>query len=413
MVLWLVAHLLGFVEVRVTGGSPERFLNLAVTRGIYFWNVRHRDGGLHLNVGLRSFRALRPVARRAGCRVRVVRRRGLPFFLGRVRRRRALLAGAAAMAALVYVSSSLVWAVEVRGLRTLKEPAVLAALAELGLRPGVWRARVDPKRVAAALPAAVPQVAWASVRLEGTKAVVEVVERTLLAEEDRPDATPGDVVAAKDGLLVRLTVLAGEPAARPGELVRRGQILIRGVINPWGEGEAPPKDAPGPLPVRARGMARARVWYHTYVEQPLVQAVPAPTGAVRVRRYVQVAGARLVLSGGGVPPFRDYRVEEVRLRPPRWRNATFPVEFVQLRYYEVTRRERRLTRAEALARAEAEARRLLRARIPAEAHLVRESVQVVRDEPELIGLRLVMETEEDIARPAAGAGRQERDVGPR
>ena len=64
MVLALICYILGYLELRVSGGSPERFLHLAVSRGIYCWNVRQRDGDLHLNVGVRAFRALRPVARR-------------------------------------------------------------------------------------------------------------------------------------------------------------------------------------------------------------------------------------------------------------------------------------------------------------------------------------------------------------
>lgn len=417
MVLSLLFFFLGYLEVRVTGRHLERFLNLAVYRGIYFWNVRRREDALHLHMGVRAFCSLRPVARKARCRVRIVRRRGLPFLLRRARGRAVLLGGAAVVAALLYAASSFVWVVEVRGLRTVPEATVLRALSDLGLRPGVPKGAVHLRRVVNDLPLRVPGLAWASVRLEGTKAVVQVVERTVLAQDERPETAPGDVVAAKDGLITHLLVLAGEPAVREGELVRRGQVLIRGVLTPGGGEEPPAAGAPGPVRVRARGIVQARVWYNMYAEAPLVQQAAVRTGAVYVRRLVRLAGREVVLSGRRGPPFADWQVEEVHLWPLRWRNATLPVEFVNLRYYQVRQQTRRVTRGEALAQAEAEARRRLLAQIPKGARVERENAQVVQDEGGVVGLRLTIETEEDIGRWAApgtgaagvsGSGREGR-----
>lgn len=404
MALALIFYLLGYLEVRVTGSRPERFLNLAVARGIYFWNVRRSEDRLELNVGLWAFRRLRPVARRTRCRVRILRRRGLPFLLRRASSRRILLAGAAAAAAAIYLASSFVWVIEVRGLHAVPEVRVLRALAALGVRPGVPKGTVDLERVANLLPMEVRGISWAGVHLEGTKAVVEVAEKVVLADENRPETAPADLVAAKDGLVTHFLVLVGEPLVREGQMVRAGQTLIRGVINPWGEGEAP-KDAPPPPGVRARGIVQARVWYDTYVETPLVQEAAVRTGAVRSRRIVRLAGREIALGGRGPVPFDDYQLEETHLRPPRWRNASIPVEFLHLRYYEVRRRSRPLTRAEALARAEAEARRRLLERIPLDARILKESVQVVRDDGRLIGVRMLIETEEAIGRPVEASQR--------
>ena len=61
----------------------------------------------------------------------------------------------------------------------------------------------------------------------------------------------GNIIAAKDGVIDRIQVYAGTPAVRPGDTVRKGDILIHGY-------EKRGNDAT--VPVRARGKITARVY---------------------------------------------------------------------------------------------------------------------------------------------------------
>lgn len=399
MILRALSFLLGYVELRVEGRHLERFVNLAVSNGIYVWDVRRLEGELRLRMGLRAFRRLRPVARRARCRIRVLGRRGFPFLLRRVARRRVLWVGAAAAFLLLYVLSAHVWFIQVDGLQEVPERRVLAALDRLGLRPGVAKRGLQLERMADRLPIEVPELAWAGIHIRGTRAVVRVAERTVLLRRQAPDEAPADVVAAKDGVITRVLVLMGESVVSEGQTVRRGQVLIRGHLTPY-EGE-PPQDAgklPPPRRVRARGMVRARVWYDTYAETPLRPEIAARTGAVFTRRLVRVAGKTVVLSGFGKVPFADYQREETVVRPAAWRKNRFPVELFTLKYYEVVRRVETLTQGEALRRAQAEAKRRLLERIPVTARILRETTQVLQGDGQVVGVRLAIETEEDIGR---------------
>lgn len=401
MILGALFYLLGYLEVRLEGAHLERFVNLAVANGIYVWDVRREEGALWLKVGLRAFRRLRPVARRARCRLRIVGKRGWPFLLRRAVRRRVLLVGGLVSLLVLYLLSSFVWFVQVEGLRQVPEGRVLAALSRLGLRPGAYKGGLDLKRVSDRLPIEVPGIAWAGIHLRGTRVVVEVAERTVLRPRQRPDAAPADVVAAKDGLVTRVLVLMGEGVVAEGQTVRRGQVLIRGGIAPY-EGEPPPgAKSMASRWVRARGIVQARVWYDTYVEMPMRVETVVRTGAVFTRRIVRVAGKSLLLSGFGRPPFADYRREETVLRPAAWRKNRFPVELVTLEYHEVVRRIQTLTQGEAVRRAQDEARRRLLERVPVAARIRRENVQVLQGDDRVIGLRLVIETEEDIGQVRA------------
>jgi similar to stage IV sporulation protein len=391
----LLFYLLGYLEVEARGPSPEAFVNLAIQRGIYFWGLGRRDGRLRLRMGLQAFRRIRPVARLTGTRLHVVGRRGLPFLARRAARRPALMAGAGAAAVAVWVLGSFVWVVDVRvqGHGRVQRWEVLAAAERLGLRPGIRKGDLDLERIATELPVLLPRVAWAAVRLQGIKATVDVVERRLPEPGEEPFG-PGDVVASKDGVVTRVLVLMGQPAVRPGQAVRAGQVLISGTFVPPTAPGAPGRGA-APLRVGAKGSVFALVWYDTYVEVPLHQLVVVPTGRVFVRRRLVAFGRRLDLGGWRPVPFPDYTLERSSAGFA-FRSTPLPFELETLRYSEVHRFIRNLADRQAEQEAEASGRAALMRRIPPEARIVRSEADVVQRTAGRLGVRVRIEAEEDI-----------------
>lgn len=87
--------LLGWVRFEAEGGFPERLLNQAAKQGIALWNSSRQGIVLTSCCYARSYRKLRPLAKKASVRMRVRDRRGLPFFLRKYRARLGLAAGMA------------------------------------------------------------------------------------------------------------------------------------------------------------------------------------------------------------------------------------------------------------------------------------------------------------------------------
>ena len=72
----------GYVRIELWGYSPERFLNLCSAREIEIWDIRcNADGRYECCMLLRDFRQIRPLVRKAGVRLSIRARAGLPFFL--------------------------------------------------------------------------------------------------------------------------------------------------------------------------------------------------------------------------------------------------------------------------------------------------------------------------------------------
>jgi len=106
-ILRILNFLIGHVVLLVTGQAVEKFINMAASRGIFLWDIKMlEENKIILKVRLSAVKPLRHIARKTGCRFRIEKRSGLPFFLVRLSRRKALVAGCFLCMAIIYVLSS-------------------------------------------------------------------------------------------------------------------------------------------------------------------------------------------------------------------------------------------------------------------------------------------------------------------
>jgi similar to stage IV sporulation protein len=105
-----------------------------------------------------------------------------------------------------------------------------------------------------------PETAWVECGWRGMTLLIRVVNGV-------PAGTPlsetgaGDVVAARDGIVDSIRTKAGTALVQPGDVVRKGQILIRGEE----------RTGSGVRAVSARGVVMARVWDAAAVRMDLTE----------------------------------------------------------------------------------------------------------------------------------------------
>ena len=87
----IVNLLKGEVTGRVESGFPERVLNLCAEYGIVFWDLQWISPvEFTFTMARRDWKRLRRLSRRIDCGMTAVGWKGVPFFMGRMRRRYAL-----------------------------------------------------------------------------------------------------------------------------------------------------------------------------------------------------------------------------------------------------------------------------------------------------------------------------------
>lgn len=401
-------YLEGYVAIEVTTGSRgpghgtarelETFLNLAASAGMTLWRIRRADDRLRALIGLGSIPALRRVAREARCRVRFGRRHGLPFAWRRLLRRRVLVAGALLCALIVYYLSGSFWFIDVRGLERLPEDVLRRELARLGLRPGVRKHAVDLRLLAERLPLEVPGIAWVGVTSYGVRVVLDVVEK-----EPAPSAAkqgPAHVVARRPGVVVEVLALRGTPVVQPGDVVRQGQILIRGEYRaPEPAGKPEGTRTPGSSrrqSVAARGRVLARTWYSEYLEIGLEEALTVRTGRVLRRTYLRIGPWSLPVYWQRGHLSR-YEVErQTLLALPGWRDGPPPVELLRETRHEVHIVRRPIDVGRARRRAEQRVLARVMRGLPPGSRVEAVESRIVQRGAGFIGVRTTIQVIEDI-----------------
>jgi similar to stage IV sporulation protein len=225
----MISYIRGNVTVQVRGRRLEEFLNTCSVKKIVTWDVRYRGSKLELTLHLSDFFRLRPLLKQTGCRAHVKTRQGLPFFLVRLERRKFFAAGLLLFVLGMYLLSSIVWSVHITGNGKIPKDEVLEAARKHGIHSLQWKPKLDdPAQLSRELLAELPGATWIGVEVKGTQVQIEIVEAV---EPDRQELlNPRHLVSTSDAVVTEIFAERGKPVVEPNTAVKKGQILISGII---------------------------------------------------------------------------------------------------------------------------------------------------------------------------------------
>ncbi|MEW6623567.1 MAG: sporulation protein YqfD [Bacillota bacterium] len=399
----LFSYFNGYVVLLVEG-PVERFINFSINRGVNLWDLESLTSSkIQFKIPLNDFWGMRHIAKMAGCRVTIVGKRGIPFYWAKTKKRKLLILGAGVFIISLYILSSFIWFVDVYShekLVHLEKKEIMDTARRAGLKPGILKNNIPVPDVEREITFALPEIAWVGLHFEGTKAIIEVVERKIPSEEYQ-DRDPRHLVAGKDGIIQEILVLAGQPIVKVGDTVEEGQILVSGLIIPI---EAENQQGLSQIPVRetkfvkARGIIRARVWYTEVCQYDLHEKTFVRTGNKSTAYYLKIPSKNMVLKGPTLgTSFENFQGEYKVVPLPKLPYVKLPMELIKATFYEVSVVERHYLKEEAIIMAK---RRIMESLpIPENAKIVDEQIDVLMDNDQSIVVRLIIETIEDIAVP--------------
>lgn len=371
MVLEGIFHLLsGYVEFQVRGDGA-RFFSIAAKRGFGFWGFRRVDGKAVARVKPGAYKKIRPVCRRCQVSTRILRRRGLPFHLRRLGRRKGLLAGALAGAALYWFLSGFIWGVGVSGQEFVTPREILDAAQAQGVFVGASRESFSPKNAGSGIIAQVPKLSWAAVNTDGCFVEIAVKEGTAKPQvEDTGEFS--NIVASREGQIVAVEAQEGRPEVKPGDIVTKGQLLIAGLYQ-----EVPDPYGPQPEKLYQRaGPARGRVVAETYREftvQVGAAAAQEIEGPRQERYWLEVFGLRIPLGIWSTPEGKTRSYTEV-IRAQAL-DVELPLAFERQVVVSLTEEQRTLTKKEQQTAALQKLREAQKAALPKGSSVVEEKLE--------------------------------------
>ncbi|MCC3372799.1 sporulation protein YqfD [Cohnella sp. REN36] len=329
--LW-VSNVRGYVQLKLVRGDAEALLNGVTAAGIRPWDIAYaRDGALTFRVTVPDFFRLRPLLKRTGCRTRILERRGFPFQMARLSRRKVFAGGLLAFVAALFLLSMLVWDVQVKTEAPIGEEQVLQAARQEGLHPFQWSFLLrDPATIAHGIARRLPEAAWVGVEKSGTRVTITVVKSN--KPEVKKPQSPSNLVASTDAVVTRIVAESGRPKVQRNERVRKGEVLISGVIGEDGRTKN----------VVSKGEVKGLVWHEYKIVSPLARKVETYTGESNERGYFVIGNRALQTSGYKAQTFAasEFRSERRQLH---WGSWTLPFGFLKEKEREVSTIEETLT----------------------------------------------------------------------
>ena len=337
-------YLRGSYTVTARAESVCRALNVLMKNNVPFYGVKAEGGGL---VGFclepDAFRKYVALSAEMTIEDERVTRRGLFAFASGYKMRIGFFIGAVLCAALLAASSFFVWDINVSGQTGLSEKEILKTLEGYGLYIGAYIPNIDTMRLENELVIDTEELSYASINLRGT--VAEVVVRERKEKDVENISLPSNLVANCDGQIESIEVRGGMPTVKKGQIVKKGQLLVSGVID---------SQAVGYRLVRARGEIYARISRSFTAEVPLVREKKSRTGEKKTRVTIRFFAKKINLFSNNDISFEKYDTIEEEKRLCLFDRVELPVFIIKTTYSEYVTETEKISEEQALSIAEKE-----------------------------------------------------------
>lgn len=344
------------VWLRIEGSLLERLLQHGLNRGARFALVRRvAPRVVILAADAQSAELMIALCEKYGLNCRTLRRGGWAALKDRLRARWTLAPCVALgfLACMLFLSR--VWMIDVDFTGPCAERGdraeILSALEAAGVERGMATARADTDDLQKQLMAACADYSFIGVRRQGVRLLVEAspeVPAPQLYALNRAR----DLVAARDGVIESVTVHSGAACVKPGDTVRRGQLLIRGEEDKSKEETAP---------VAALGEVIARCWYEGEASGELERSVNLRTGRVSTGCRLKLMNLSLTLTA-----CEGYAAEDCEVEFLPVGGLFLPLEIERSVHWETETRRERADETQLEARLTALAQAQARSRIAAD-----------------------------------------------
>ena len=144
----LLRLIFGYVRIEVEGYWVERFINICINNNLVIWNLKMEKGTkLYLNIGIQDFKYISKIAKKTRCKVRILKKRGIPFLLDKYKKRKIFAIFFIIILILIYISSRYVWNVEINVEDNLKVENIRQDLEEAGLKRGILKKQINAVQI--------------------------------------------------------------------------------------------------------------------------------------------------------------------------------------------------------------------------------------------------------------------------
>ncbi len=264
--------------------TPEQGANLFLFSQIPCFNGKATPQGYEISIARKEKKALLYLCASKNIEAILLWERGLVPFLKHLLCRPGLALGIILALFLVYQSFQYVWQIKIEGNDTLSEEQVVEILGEYGFFVGCRYPSLDLHTLCNTLPIGRKDIAWISINMMGAVAEVQIIENREKPSKEPPAQGLVNLVAGREGQIVRYELSTGRAMVSIGQTVSKGQLLVAGFSD---------KDT-GLYPKMASGKVYAKVSLYKSVYIPLKQTKKTVKEEAILEKSINILGKKII-----------------------------------------------------------------------------------------------------------------------
>lgn len=219
----------GTVYFSAENGFSELFLERCKKLGLSLNCIEKTDSGISAFVNYKDLKYVFDAAKKSGAEITVLSRNGLPHIFTKYKRRFGIPIGLLIGIIITAVLSSVIWSIDISGNEKIPTETVESLLKEVGIEKGCFKESINCDDAEFYIYNQLESVSWISVYIAGSRMFVEMREREEIISPEEKEVY-SNIVASKDGEVVRADIFTGEGKIYPGSAVLKGDLLVSGVV---------------------------------------------------------------------------------------------------------------------------------------------------------------------------------------
>lgn len=220
----------GYVEIEYKGNSIERFINICKNNQIEIWECKNCEDKIVFCLSVDSFYKLKKIRRKCGGKIRIINRKGIPFFIHKYKYRYFFAIGCVMCVLIGKFLTMFVWNISFEGNNSYSDKELLEFLERNNIKQGILMKGVDFNDIEYIIRNGYNDITWVSAERKGTKIIIHIKENEDMYIENA-DEKPCNILSNVDGVIYSIITRSGKPQVRAGDEVKKGDVLVSGVLS--------------------------------------------------------------------------------------------------------------------------------------------------------------------------------------
>ena len=326
------------VTLGIGSENIEKLLNGCKREGILIENFRKTPDGYEGNVSFRDFRKIRRAALGVGVRIKIIKKKGAGYYVHMRRKRYGFYLGALMFLVIMCYLTSCIWVVDIIGNTNTDAKEILRVMDEYGIGTGKLRYNKKISEIKNRALLELDSLAWLWVRIEGTRAIVEVREKGD-GEKIIDKGQCCNIIASYPGQILDMRVRSGRKVVNRGDVVDRGDLLVSGISD---------TKYRGVRFIHAYGEVFARTWREAEGEFAPFSITKTKTGNIYKKRTLTVLETGIPLFHRKKIPFKNYTLHKKEKQIRIFKNIYLPIIFTTETFYEIIENNEPMSQEETL-----------------------------------------------------------------